>query len=248
MSGHSKWSTIKRKKAAIDAKRGKAFTRYLKEVQIAAKLGGSNLSANPRLRTAVTSAKSQSVPNDNIERAIKRGSGELEGVDYEEFMYEGYGAGGVAVLVQALTENKNRTVAEVRHIFAKCNGSLASSNAVAYLFEQKGVFSLVKENVTEEELYEVGLDAGMEDLKDEGEVWEIYSPASEFQQLSDALTAFGKPFEGELRMVPTTMSKVTGKDAKNVLKLLDLLDDLDDVQRVDSNFDIDEEELAALNI
>ena len=247
MSGHSKWSTIKRKKAATDAKRGKLFTRLLKEVQVAAKTGGGSVDGNPRLKAAVLAAKSQSVPSDNIDKAIKRGTGEVEGADYEEVMYEGYGPGGVALLVKALTDNKNRTVAEVRHALTRCNGTLGSTNSVAYLFNEKSVFIIKKEDATEEELLEATLEAGTEDILNEGEVWEIHGGLSDFNSIRDALDGINKEYESELRWVPDTTTKVTGKEAESLLKLFDMLDDLDDVQSVFSNFEMDESELESLS-
>ena len=246
MAGHSKWSTIKRKKAAVDAKRGKVFTRLLKEVQIAAKIGGGNLEGNPRLKTAVATAKASSVPNDNIERAIKRGTGEDEGVDYEEVVYEGYGPGGVAILIKTLTDNKNRTVAEVRHALTKHNGSLASANAVAYQFKDRGVLTIAKEQISEDDLYDAALEAGADDISDEGEYWEIKTEPNDIEQVREALVALEKEVDGEVRPVPDNSVMVSGKDAQSLLKLLDMLDDLDDVQNVVANFDLDDAEMAAL--
>jgi len=247
MSGHSKWSTIKRKKAAIDAKRGKVFTRLLKEIQIAAKIGGSNIDGNPRLKSAVQSAKSQSVPADNIDRAINRGTGDLEGVDYEEILYEGYGPGGVAVLVNVLTENKNRTVAEVRRAFTRFHGSLGTSNSVAYLFEEKAAFDVSKNLIKEDALFELALDSGAEDIKDEGETWSVLAPADKFGSIRDALEKAGVEAEGAVRMIPATTITVSGTDAEDLLKLLDYLDDLDDVQSVEANFDMDETEMSRVS-
>jgi len=243
MSGHSKWSTIKRKKAAVDAKRGKIFTRLLKEIQVAAKMGGGSPDGNPRLKTAILSAKSQSVPADNIERAISRGTGDLEGVDYEEVLYEGYGPGGVAILIKALTDNRNRTVAELRFALTRCNGSLASTNAVAYQFTDRGVLTLSKEAISEEELFEHALEAGADDIVDQGDYWEVLSSPTVFEEVKSAVEALGKEFESELRPIPAATVTVTGTDADNMLKLLDMLDDIDDVQNVYSNFDMDETEL-----
>lgn len=243
MAGHSKWSTIKRKKAATDAKRGKLFTKLLKEVQIAAKMGGGSPDGNPRLKTAIQTAKSNSVPNDNIDRAIKRGEGDLEGADYEEIMYEGYGPAGVAVLVKTLTDNKNRTVSEVRHCFSKNGGSLGSSNSVSYLFEERGIFTIESDSVSEEELFELAIEAGASDLKNEAGVWIIDSDASEFANVRDALEKLDCKIEAELQMVPSTLIKLEGKDAHSVLRLMDAIDDLDDVQAVFSNFDVDEKDL-----
>jgi len=247
MSGHSKWSTIKRKKAAVDAKRGKVFTRLLKEIQIAAKLGGSNIDGNPRLKSAVQTAKSQSVPADNIDRAINRGTGDLEGVDYEEILYEGYGPAGVAVLVKVLTDNKNRTVAEVRRGFTKFHGSLGTSNSVAYLFEEKAAFEFSKSAIKEDSLFEVALDAGAEDIKEEDGFWNVMAPADSFGTIRDALEKAGVEAEGAIRMIPLTTVNVSGSDAEELLKLLDYLDDLDDVQSVESNFDMDEQEMSRVS-
>lgn len=246
MSGHSKWSTIKRKKAATDAKRSKVFTRYLKEIQIAAKQGGSSPEGNPRLRTAIQTAKSLSIPADNIERAIKRGSGEMEGVQYEEITYEGYGPGGVAIMVKTLTDNKNRTAAEVRFIFSKCNGNLGSANSVAYIFSERGVITIPKIAVGEDELYEKALEAGATDISDDGDVWEVTTDPKDYARVREVIAGLAEGIEGEIRLIPSTSSKVTGKDAENVIKLLELLDDHDDVQSVASNMEIDEEDMAAL--
>ena len=247
MSGHSKWSTIKRKKAATDAKRGKLFTRLLKEIQVAAKAGGGSVDGNPRLKAAVQAAKSQSVPSDNIDKAIKRGTGEVEGADYEDVMYEGYGPGGVALLIKALTDNKNRTVAEVRHALTRCNSSLGSSNSVAYLFNEKSVFVINKSDATEEELMDATLEAGAEDIHDEDEVWEIHGALQDFNAIRDALETLAKPYEAELRWVPDTTTKVTGKDAETLLRLFDMLDELEDVQNVFSNFEMDDSEMESLS-
>lgn len=247
MSGHSKWSTIKRKKAATDAKRGKLFTRLLKEVQMAAKLGGGSVDGNPRLKSAVLTAKSNSVPGDNIERAIQRGTGELEGVDYEEITYEGYAPGGVALLIKSLTDNKNRTVAEVRHALTKYGGSLAGANAVAYMFQDKGVVTISKDNITEEELYDVVLEAGAEDITDAGDSWQVIAELAAYHSVTAALSGLDKEFEDEIQSIPDTTVTVSGDDVEKLMKLLDVLDDLDDVQSVSANFDIDDAELAELN-
>lgn len=247
MAGHSKWSTIKRKKAATDAKRGKLFTKLLKEIQVAAKLGGGSVDGNPRLKAAVATAKSNSVPNDKIDSAIKKGTGDVEGVDYEEITYEGYGPGGVAIIIKTLTDNKNRTVAEVRHALSKNGGSLAGSNAVAYLFKEKGVFTFDADQVTEEELFDASLEAGAEDITKVDDVWEVMCEPGEFGQVRDALEGLGKEFEGELRPIPETSVEVAGKDAQALLRVLDMLDDLDDVQNVTANFDIASDEMDAFS-
>ncbi len=246
MAGHSKWSKIKRKKAANDSKRGQSFTKLLKEVQVAAKMGGGNPDGNARLKIAIQTAKSSSVPNDNIDRAIKRGTGDLEGVDYEEVVYEGYGPGGVAILVQTLTDNRNRTVAEIRFAFSKYNGSLGSSNSVAYQFSEKGVFSISKEDVTEEALFELVAEAGADDIVDEDDTWGVYTEPAAFGAVRDALETLGKEYSGELAPFPDSTVNVTGKDVETLMKLLEALEDLDDVQKVISNFEFDDQELDKL--
>lgn len=246
MSGHSKWSTIKRKKAAVDAKRGKLFTKLLKEIQVAAKMGGEDPDANPRLKAAIQTAKSQSVPGDNIDRAIKRGAGSGDGADYEEIVYEGYGPGGVALLIKALTDNKNRTVAEVRHVLGKAGGSLGGSGSVAYMFQEKGMFAVAKAAIGEEELFDKALEAGAEDVKDEGEVWMVVSAPTDFGVVRDAIEELGIEFEAELQPVPETTVAVSGDSAASLLRLLSALDDLNDIQNVFANFDIDDDELARL--
>jgi YebC/PmpR family DNA-binding regulatory protein len=247
MSGHSKWATIKRKKAAIDQKRGKIFTRLLREIQVAAKVGGGNVAGNPRLKTAVQSAKAMSVPMDNIERAIGRGTGDAEGISYEDITYEGYGPGGVAILITSLTDNKNRTVGEVRSTLTRWNGSLGGTNSVAFLFQQKGIITIGKEAVDEDKIFSVALDAGASDIKDAGDGWEITAEVADYETVRHAVEKLGKEFQAELRQVPTTTVKVSGKDAEQLMKLLSALDDLDDVQSVTANFDIDDKELEALS-
>jgi YebC/PmpR family DNA-binding regulatory protein len=244
MAGHSKWSKIKRKKAVTDASRGKIFTKLLKEIQIAAKIGGGALDGNPRLKTAVVAAKSQSVPNDNIDRAIKKGTGDLEGVDYEEITYEGYTPGGAALLISALTDNKTRTVAEVRHALSKFGGSLGSSNSVAFMFKQKSVFSISQKDISEDQLYETLIDAGIEDITGDGDNWEIFAEVQSYNAIQEALEKMGKGFEGELRLVPDNTVKVEGDDAQKLVNLLEFLDDLDDIQSVTGNFELDENVLA----
>lgn len=241
MAGHSKWSKIKRKKAANDAKRGKLFTKLLKEVQVAARVGGANPEGNARLKTAIQAAQAQSVPTSNIDRAISRGAGDSEGEDYEEIVYEGYGPGGVAVLVKTLTDNRNRTVAEVRHAFSKYNGSLGSTNSVAYQFEEQGIFTLPLNAVSEEKLFDLVLEAGASDVKKEDDNWEIISEPNQFGAVRDAIETLGKEFEAELVPVPQTTVSVSGQDAETLLKLLDALDDLDDVQNVTANFEMDDQ-------
>ena len=236
MSGHSKWATIKRKKAATDSKRGRIFTRVLREVQIAAKLGGGSIDGNPRLKSAVAAAKAASVPGDNIERAIKRGTGQVEGEDYEETLYEGYGPGGVALLIKVLTENKNRTVADVRHALTRFGGSMGTTNSVAFQFREKGVFLLPKEIATEEQIFERALDAGVEDVQDIGEQWEILCETAQFGEVRSALEMLHSEVEGSIRHIPNSLVRVSGDSARSLLKMLDELDDLDDVQNVVANF------------
>ncbi|KIX10773.1 YebC/PmpR family DNA-binding transcriptional regulator [Dethiosulfatarculus sandiegensis] len=249
MSGHSKWSTIKRKKGAADAKRGQIFTRLMRELTIAAKMGGGDIDANSRLRTAVAAAKSQNMPKDNIERAIKKGTGELEGVTYEEITYEGYGPGGVAFLIECVTDNKNRAAAEVRHLLTKRGGSLAKSGAVGYLFESKGLFSFAKDEADEDQLMEIGLEAGAEDVTDEGDTFEVRCEPSDFEALSQAFTEAGlTPLSAEVTKLPSTTVEITDPaEAGKVLKLMEALDDGDDVQAVYSNFDIPDEVMASLD-
>ena len=247
MSGHSKWSTIKRKKAAADAKRGKAFTRLLREIQVAAKSGGGNPDANPRLRTAIQAAKAQSVPNDNIDKAINRGTGDMDGVEYEEIVYEGYAQGGVAVLVKTLTDNRNRTASDIRHAFSRRGGSLGGSNSVAYMFKEKGLISVSKEELSEDQVIEAVLDAGGDEVKDGDQVWEVEVEAQSLSDVLDALSKLGANPQGEVALVADTNVQVSGDTAKHVLQLLDDLDEIDDVQSVTANFDIDDAELSQLS-
>jgi YebC/PmpR family DNA-binding regulatory protein len=240
MSGHSKWSTIKRKKAKTDAARGKVFTRVIKEITIAARDGGGDESSNPRLRAAISAAKTANMPQANIERAIKKGTGELEGVSYEEGIMEGYGPGGVALYVDILTDNRNRTVAEVRHIVTKHGGSLAESGAVAWIFEKKGLISLNKTGIDEDTLLELAMDAGAEDLKNEDDIFEIVTSIEDLENVKKALDDNGVSYESAgLTMYPKTTVDVDRKQAEQLLKLLDLLEEHDDVQTVYSNFDMD---------
>ena len=244
MSGHSKWHTIKHKKGALDAKRGKIFTRLIKELTVAARMGGGDIDANARLRKVVNDAKGQNMPNDTIDRAIKRGTGELEGVNYEEITYEGYGIGGVAVLVETLTDNRNRTVAELRHLFSKNGGNLGEAGSVAWMFDKKGYIVVDKEAKSEDELFEIALEAGADDVQDEGEVFEIYTAPENFDAVLDAVKAAGvEPQAAEISMIPQNYIKLEGADAKAMLKLYDAIDDHDDVQKLYANFDIDESEM-----
>ncbi len=248
MSGHSKWSTIKRKKGAADAKRGKIFTKIIKEIMVAARLGGGDINANPRLRTAVNLAKAENMPKENIERAIKKGTGELEGVNYEELIYEGYGPGGVAMMLEVMTDNKNRTVADVRHIFSKHNGSLGESGCVSWMFEKKGLILIDKSSAEEDRLIEVALDAGALDVKDAGKDFEVTTSPSNFEGVRKALEEAGfKLNYAEVTMVPQSTVRLTGKEAEQMLKLMEGLEDSDDVQKVYANFDIADEEMEKLS-
>ncbi|MFQ5667548.1 MAG: YebC/PmpR family DNA-binding transcriptional regulator [Candidatus Binatia bacterium] len=248
MSGHSKWSSIKHKKAAKDARRGKLFSKLIKEITVAARLGGGDVSANPRLRTAVATARANSMPNDNIERAIKKGSGELEGVHYEEVSYEGYGPGGAAIMASALTDNRNRTVSDLRRIFEKHGGNMGAAGCVAWMFQKRGLITVNKEKADEERLIEIALDAGAEDVTDTGESFEIVTPPDAFEAVKGALDAAAiETASAEVAMAPQNTVTLTGKDAAQTMKLLDELDDHDDVQSVASNVDIPEEEMERLS-
>jgi YebC/PmpR family DNA-binding regulatory protein len=243
MSGHSKWSTIKRKKEKADAQRGKIFTKLIREIITAARAGGGDESANPRLRTAVLAAKAANMPHANIEKAIKKGTGELPGVVYEEKSYEGYGPGGVAILIDTLTDNTNRTTSEVRHLLTKYNGNLGESGCVAWMFEKKSLIAVKHEDCDEEGLMEIVLDAGAEDITSEEDVFEIIGPPDSFNTMKEALDAQAIPtVSAEITMIPKTTVKIEGKHADNVLKLMEALEESDDIQQVHSNFDIDEAE------
>ncbi|HEX8368994.1 MAG TPA: YebC/PmpR family DNA-binding transcriptional regulator [Pyrinomonadaceae bacterium] len=245
MSGHSKWHTIKHKKGALDAKRGKIFTKLIKEITVAARTGGSgDVDANARLRKAVNDAKAQNMPIDTIARAIKRGTGELEGVNYEEITYEGYGVGGVAVMVETMTDNRNRTVAELRHLFSKNGGNLGESGSVAWMFDKKGYIVVDKDAKAEDELFEIALEAGADDMQAEGDVFEIYTAPENFEPVHEAIKTAGiEPQAAEISMIPQNYTALEGADAKQMLKLYEALDDHDDVQKVYANFDIDESEM-----
>ncbi len=245
MSGHSKWHTIKHKKGALDAKRGKIFTKLIKEITVAARTGGSgDVEANARLRKAVTDAKAQNMPNDTIDRAIKRGTGELEGVSYDEITYEGYGIGGVAVLVETMTDNRNRTVAELRHLFSKNGGNLGEAGSVAWMFDKKGYIVVDKSAKSEDELFEIAIENGADDMQAEGDIFEIYTAPENFDAVHDAVKAAGiEPQAAEISMIPQNYIALTGEDAKKMLKLYEAIDDNDDVQKVYANFDIDESEM-----
>jgi len=247
MSGHSKWATIKHKKAALDAKRGKMFTRIIKEITIAARHGGDP-DANPRLRTAILAAKSVSMPSDNIKKAVMRGTGELEGGQIEEVMFEGYGPGGAAVLVNVATDNRNRTVSEIRHVFSKNGGNMGEQGSVAWMFERKSqIFVSADKAPGEDDLMTIVLDAGADDLRKEGEHWEILAAPEAHDAVLKALEAHKiVPEEASIAMVPKNLIRLEGKNASSMLKLNEALEDHDDVQNVYSNFDIDEKELEAL--
>ncbi len=247
MSGHNKWSTIKHKKGAADAKRGKLFSKLIKEITVAARMGGGDIEGNARLRSAVATAKAANMPKDNIDRAVKKGTGELEGVNFEETTYEGYGPGGVAVLVNVLTDNKNRAVADIRHLFSKFNGNLGETGCVGWMFDKKGFAAVPKEAVDEEMLYDLALEIGAEDISDEGDEFEIVIAPEEIENLREALEGKDiKYSQLEVQMIPQTNVTLTGKQAQQTLKLLDALEDLDDVQSISSNFDISDEEMAQM--
>ncbi|MBS1799404.1 MAG: YebC/PmpR family DNA-binding transcriptional regulator [Acidobacteria bacterium] len=245
MSGHSKWATIKHKKGALDAKRGKIFTRLIKEISIASKLGGGDPDGNPRLRSAIAAAKAENMPNDNIKRAIQRGTGEIEGASYEEITYEGYGPGGVAIIVDVLTDNKNRAVSEIRHAFSKNGGNLGAEGAVSWMFTTKGVITVTKSAASEDKLTEIVLDAGAEDLSDQGENWEILTDPKDFEAVSNAIKAAGIAAEtAEVTKIASTYTKLEGSQANAMIRLLETIEDLDDTQNVYSNFDMDEAPVA----
>jgi YebC/PmpR family DNA-binding regulatory protein len=246
MSGHSKWATIKHKKAATDAKRGKTFTKLIREITIAARAGGDP-DTNPRLRTAIQAAKNENMPNDNVTRAIQRGTGQLEGEQYEEVYFEGYGPGGVGMLVQVVTTNRNRVVSEIRHLLSRHGGNLAEAGSVGWMFQRKGEIVVPKEQAGEDRMLGIVLDAGAEDLRDAGSAWDVVTPPEAFEAVRDALTAAGiKPASAELGMVPQNYVKLTGAHAQQMLRLVEALEDHDDVQHVFANFDIDDKEIQAL--
>jgi len=240
MSGHSKWATIKHKKGALDAKRGKIFTRLIKEISIAAKSGGDP-DTNPRLRTAITAAKAENMPADNIKRAIQRGTGELPGTSYEEFSLEGYGPGGVAILIEINTDNRNRTVSEIRHVFQKNGGNMAEAGAVSWMFHKKGDIVVSKSAAKEDDLMGVVLDAGAEDLRDDGENWEVLTDPSAYEAVLEALKKAGvQPVSSSVAMIPQNYIKLEGAAAGSMIRLVEALEEHDDVQNVHSNFDIDQ--------
>jgi YebC/PmpR family DNA-binding regulatory protein len=246
MSGHSKWHTIKHKKGAADAKRGKVFTRIIKELTVAARSGGGDPEKNPRLRTIVADAKANNMPRENIERAIRRGTGEEPGVTYDEVTYEGYGPGGVALMIETLTDNKNRTVGEIRHLLSKHAGNLAAENSVAWMFTRKGQVVVEKGRVDEEKLLSVALDAGADDMNDDESGWEIVCAPESFEAVRDAVKALGvEPASAAVAMVPQNYVKLVGKEAQQMLKLMEAIEDHDDVQHVWANFDVEEKEIEA---
>jgi YebC/PmpR family DNA-binding regulatory protein len=242
MSGHSKWSTIRHKKSATDAKRGKIFSKLIKEITVAARMGGGDPDANPRLRTAVQAAKNENMPKDNIERAIKKGTGELEGVNYEEVIYEGYGPGGAAILIESLTDNKKRAVADIRHILTKAGGNLGSNGCVSYLFDQKGYLVVEKASADEETVMETALDAGAEDMREDGDNYEIITDPRDFETVKAAVDAASIPcIDADITMLPQTTTNIVGKEAEQMVKLMEALEECDDVQKVYTNADIPDE-------
>lgn len=246
MSGHSKWHTIKHKKGAADAKRGKIFTRIIKELTVAARNGGADPDSNPRLRTIIAEARSVNMPQDNIKRAIRRGTGEEEGVSYDEITYEAYGPGGVAIMIETLTDNKNRTVGEMRHMLTKYGGKLGETNSVARMFEKKSAISVEKTKIAEDTLMNAVLEAGADDMTDDGDAWEILSAPDAHTTVLEAVKALGvEPSSAVVGMIPTSTVRLEGKEAQQMLKLMDALDDHDDTKNVFSNADIDEKEMEA---
>jgi YebC/PmpR family DNA-binding regulatory protein len=249
MSGHSKWSTIKRKKAVTDARRGKIFTQVIKEITIAAKMGGGDPNSNARLRFAIEKAKASNMPADNIKRAIQKGTGELPGVNYEDAIYEVYGPGGVAIIVETVTDNKNRTISEIRHILERNHGKMAMSGSVSFQFHKRGIILVPKAVVPEDDLLSIILDAGAEDMKTEGEVYSILCLPENFESVKQALTEKSMKIDSaEILLIADNTVKVEGKDAENLLKLMEILEDLEDVQKVHANFEIDDKELARIAV
>ncbi|MCX8111136.1 MAG: YebC/PmpR family DNA-binding transcriptional regulator [Syntrophorhabdaceae bacterium] len=247
MSGHSKWSSIKHKKGAADAKRGKIFTKLIKEITTAARLGGGNPESNARLRLAIAQAKSENMPKDNIERAIKKGIGAIEGESYEEYTYEGYGPGGVAILVEVMTDNKKRTTAEIRHILSRMNGNMGEAGCVSWLFNKKGYISFDKKAVNEDEIMEIALEAGAEDVTSDENVIEVITDPADFEKVKKVFDSKGLQYMvSEISMIPQTSVKLEGKNAETMLKLMEALEDSDDVQKVYANFDISSEEMERI--
>jgi YebC/PmpR family DNA-binding regulatory protein len=246
MSGHSKWHTIKHKKGAADAKRGKIFTRIIKELTVAARNGGGDANSNPRLRTVIAEAKSVNMPADNIKRAIQRGTGELPGVSYEEITYEAYGPGGVAIMIEVLTDNKNRTVGEMRHALSKYGGNLGEANSVAWMFEKKGYIVVEKSKADEDKLMSAVIDAGADDMRDDEDNWEIVTPPEAYDSVLEAVKALGiEPAASEIAMLPQNYIKLEGKSAQQMVKLMDVLEEHEDTKKVWTNADIEEKEIEA---
>ncbi len=246
MSGHSKWHSIKHKKGATDAKRGKLFTKFIKEITVAARTGGGDPDANARLRKAILDAKAGNMPNDTIDRAVRRGTGAEEGVTYEEITYEGYGPGGVALLIESVTDNRNRTVAEIRHMFSKNGGNLAAAGAVAWMFDKKGYLVVEKSAKAEDELFDLAIEAGADDIRDDEDNWEIITTPESFEAVQTAIKSAGiTPQVAEVEMIPQNYIKLEGSQANQMLKLMEALEDHDDVQKVSANFDISEADMAA---
>ncbi len=242
MSGHSKWSSIKHKKAATDAKRGRIFTKIIKEITVAARMGGGDADANPRLRTAIQAAKSENMPKDNIDRAIKKGTGELEGVNYEESVYEGYGPGGAAVLIESLSDNKNRAVADIRNIFSKNGGSLGENGCVAWMFDTKGYIAIEKTAIDEEDLMEMTLDAGAEDIREDNSNFEVITAPGDFEPVKDAIDKASIPYiVAEITKLPQSTTNLLGRQAEQMVRLMEMLEDCEDVQKVYTNADIPED-------
>jgi YebC/PmpR family DNA-binding regulatory protein len=247
MSGHSKWATIKHKKAATDAKRGRIFTKLIREITIAARVGGGDADSNPRLRTAILAAKNENMPNDNIERALQRGTGQLEGEQFEEVNFEGYGPGGVGMIVQVVTSNRNRIVSDLRHMMSKHGGNMAETGSVGWMFSRKGDITVSKEQANEDKMLGIVLDAGAEDLRDDGTDWEVLTPPESFETVREALTKAGITLSAaEIAWVPQNYVKLTGTQAGQMLRLIETLEEHDDVQHVFANFDIDEKEMQAV--
>ncbi|MFO7709077.1 MAG: YebC/PmpR family DNA-binding transcriptional regulator [Desulfobacterales bacterium] len=245
MSGHNKWASIKHKKGAADARRGKIFTKLIKEITVAARMGGGDQTGNPRLRAAILAAKAENMPKENIERGIKKGTGELEGVSYEESIYEGYGPGGAAVLVESLSDNKNRSVAEIRHIFTKNGGNLGANGCVAWMFKKKGYIAIDRKAIDEEKLMEKALDAGAEDVRDEDGSWEVITAPEDFEAVKAALDQLNVACTtAEVTMLPDTTTPLVGKEAEQMMRLMDMLEDCDDVQKVYTNADIPDDMVA----
>jgi YebC/PmpR family DNA-binding regulatory protein len=239
MAGHSKWANIKHKKGKEDARRGKVFTKLIKEITVAARMGGGDPSSNPRLRSAILAAKAENMPKDNLERAIKKGTGEMEGVNYEEMTYEGYGPGGAAIIVESLTDNKNRAIADIRHIFTKYGGNIGSTGCVSWMFDKKGLIVVDKKGANEELLMETAIEAGAEDVKDEGEEFEVITAPDDFEAVKEALdNAKIVCSSAEVTMIPQNYSRLEGAEAERMIKMMDALDDCDDVQNVHTNADI----------